>query len=175
MNKKTIILIVLLAGVIVLGVVYGTKKKGEHVDVSGSESIAYLVEGTEITLKDGVSIVPSAPGSASMVTTRYFGNAATGDLNADGADDTAFLITQNSGGSGTFFYVVAALKQGDTYVGTNAVLLGDRIAPQSTELKDGKVTVNYAERKPSEPMTATPSVGVSKHFKIVDGKLAEVK
>lgn len=108
----------------------------------------------------------AAPGSASKIVTRYFGNEATGDLNGDGAADVAFLLTQDGGGSGTFYYVVAALKEAGGYRGTNAILLGDRIAPQTTEIRNGTLIVNYADRKPSDPMTTQPSVGVSKYLKI---------
>jgi putative hemolysin len=131
----------------------------------------YQIEGNPVTLVNGLSEVEAAPGSASKTVTRYFGNEATGDLDGDGQPDVAFLLTQESGGSGTFFYVVAALQTEGGYVGTNAILLGDRIAPQSTTIQDGTIVVNYAERKPGEPFTAAPSVGVSKYFKVVDGNL----
>ena len=96
--------------------------------------------------------------------TAYFGNVAKGDVNDDGVTDLAFLITQNSGGSGTFFYAVAALQNAaGKYNGSNAILLGDRIAPQTTEIRNGILIVNYADRKPDEPFTTQPSVGVSQY------------
>ena len=133
----------------------------------------YLIEGRPVTLTNGLSEVAAAPGSASKVTTRYFGNEATGDLNRDGTPDIGFVLTRSTGGTGTFFYAVVALKTASGYVGTNAVFLGDRIAPQTTEYRDGTLIVNYADRKPGEPMIAKPSVGVSKILKVVDGKLVE--
>lgn len=133
---------------------------------------SYLIENRLVTLKDGISEVEAAPGSASKIVTRYFGNEAAGDLNGDGVADVLFVLTQSPGGSGTFFYAVGALKTSTGWIGTNGVLLGDRIAPQSTEYRDGRAIVSYADRKPGEPVTARPSVGVSKTFKIVDGKLA---
>jgi hypothetical protein len=132
---------------------------------------SYLIENRVVTLKGGVSEVEAAPGAASKIVTRYFGNEATGDLNGDGVADVLFVLTQSPGGSGTFFYVVAAVKTSAGWVGTNGVLLGDRIAPQSTQYRDGTAIVNYADRKPGEPMTAQPSIGVSKTFKVVDAKL----
>ena len=138
---------------------------------SSPRDATYIVEGKSVTLSNGVSEVEAAPGSASKVTTRYFGNDATGDLNGDGQADTGFVLTQSSGGSGTFFYAAAALKTKDGYTGTNAVLLGDRIAPQSTQISGGQLIVNYADRKPGEPFSTPPSVGVTKTFKVVDGKL----
>lgn len=103
-----------------------------------------------------------------MVTTRYFGNEATGDLNGDGLPDTAFLITQDTGGSGLFYYVVVALQTPSGYTTTNAYLIGDRIAPQSTDISTStqELEVNYADRMPGEPMTAQPSVGTTLYLKV---------
>ena len=69
---------------------------------------------------------------------------------------------------------MVALKTATGYSGTNAVLLGDRIAPQTTRIVDGLIEVNYADRAPGEPMTARPSVGVTKRLRVTDGRLVEV-
>jgi hypothetical protein len=135
----------------------------------------YLIEGQPVTLTNGQAESIIVPGSIEKTITQYFGNIAEGDLNADNIPDVAFLLTQNSGGSGTFYYAVAALKTVNGYQGTNAIFLGDRISPQTTEIKNGEIIVNYADRKPSDPMTAEPSVGVSKYLKIQKGSLVEVK
>lgn len=137
--------------------------------VASYRDVTYVVDGKPVALKNGVLEVESAPGSASKITTRVFGNEATGDLNGDGQADVAFVLTQSPGGSGTFYYVVAALKTGTAYTGTNAVLLGDRIAPQTTRVVNGVIEVNYADRKPGEPMTAQPSVGVTKRLQVTEG------
>ena len=136
-----------------------------------AENAAYSVNGENITLVNGQAEKEIAPGSTSKEITKYFGNRAVGDLNGDGAQDVSFLITQDNGGSGIFYYVVAALFTENGYQGTNAILLGDRIAPQSTEIKDGQITVNYADRKADESFAVSPSVGVSKTFKVIDNKL----
>lgn len=134
--------------------------------VTDYKNTTYTIEGQSVTLVDGYAETAAAPGAAAMVITKYFGNEATGDLNGDGAPDVAFLITQDPGGTGTFFYVVAAVKTAEGYRGTDAVFLGDRIAPQTTEIREGKLIVNYAERAPGEPMTARPSVGKSLYLKL---------
>ena len=134
----------------------------------------YQINGRSITLVNGVYESETAPGSASRIITRYFGNDAVGDLNGDGREDVAFLLMQDAGGSGTFYYVAVALRTAAGYQGTNAILLGDRIAPQTTKIENALVIVNYAERKPDEPFSTKPSVGVSKYLKVIDGKLVEV-
>lgn len=130
------------------------------------ENISYTIEGQPITLVNGKAETASAPGGATKIITQYFGNETTGDLNGDGVSDVAFLLTQDMGGSGTFYYVVAAIKTAIGYTGTSAVLLGDRIAPQTTEIKNGQLIVNYADRNSGESMTAQPSVGKSLYLKL---------
>jgi hypothetical protein len=140
----------------------------------GYKDATYVIEGKSVALRNGAAQEPAAPGSTSVVTTKYFGNEATGDLNGDGVPDVAFLLTQDGGASGTFYYIVAALATKTGYAGTNAVLLGDRIAPQNTQIRNGEIIVNYADRKPTDPMTTQPSVGVSKYVRIQNGALTEV-
>lgn len=121
-----------------------------------------MVDGTSVTLLDGVAEKVLENGMATTVKTRYFGNELFKDLNDDGREDVVFLLTQDMGGSGTYFFVVASLNTENGYVGSHALLLGDRIAPQTTESGPGKqVIVNYAERATGEPMTTSPSVGTS--------------
>jgi len=137
----------------------------------------YVIDGVPITLVDGVAETDPTSGSTSKRVTRYFGNALDIDLNGDGKMDLAFLLVQNSGGSGTFYYVVAAIHTPNGFIGTNAILIGDRIAPQYS-IRDPhnplQFIVTYAERKAGEAMSVQPSQGVSKTFKLEGNMLVEV-
>lgn len=133
----------------------------------------YEVGGRWLRLTSGVSEIEPAPGSASKVVTRYFGNEARGDLNGDGVEDVGFIMSQTAGGSGTFYYAVAALRTPEGWVGTNGILLGDRVAPQTTQVENGQLVVNYAERRPGEAMSVQPSQGVTKRLRVVAAKLVE--
>lgn len=131
----------------------------------------YVIEGQHIKLINGEAESEAAPGSASTVVTKYFGDDLQTDLNGDGREDTVFLLTQNSGGSGTFYYVVAALNTPQGYAGSDGYLLGDRIAPQTIEVspnpkQTGVIVVNYADREVGQPMTTPPSVGKSVYLKL---------
>lgn len=161
-------------------------QNGEATYPSDYKNAEYLINGQKVKLENGVSEVEAAPGSASKIITRYFGNEVKHDLNDDGREDVAFLLTQETGGSGTFFYVVAALNTPLGYIGSDAVLLGDRIAPQTTHMDEERtvngtmrqnvIVVNYAVRLPGEPFTARPSLGKSIWLKLDPGtmKLGEV-
>ncbi len=142
------------------------------------QNATYVINGQPVTLVNGKAEQPAAPGSAEKIVTQYFGNAVEIDLNSDGKMDSGFLLTQTTGGTGTFFYVAAATQNPDgTYQGTNAIFLGDRIAPQSTHVDPNhpaQFIVNYADRAPGQPMSAQPTQGVSKTFKLDNGTLVEV-
>jgi hypothetical protein len=141
------------------------------------QNATYIIEGQAVTLVDGTSATAIAPGSASKQVTSYFGNEAELDLNTDGSMDSAFTLVQNSGGSGTFYYTAAALKTAGGYLGTNAILLGDRIAPQRPFVdpdNPSQYIVSYGARPASAPMSSQPTEMVSRTFKLKEGLLVEV-
>jgi hypothetical protein len=153
----------------------------ERVPVSNKESAldplnaSYTIGGRQVHLIDGRAEVEAAPGSATEIMTSVFGKPVYGDLDGDGKEDAALLLVYDPGGSGTFYYVAVAVKVNGTYRGTNGVLLGDRIAPQEVQVRNGVVTVNYADRRPEEPMTASPSVGKSQYLVLKSGELVAIK
>jgi len=170
MNKKFAIVITSLVLVVLAGatayVIYGGRGGDDTAVIPTSAADAknatYNIDGQNVTLVNGVSEVAAAPGSASMIVTRYFGNEVVHDFNGDGKPDVALLLTQTTGGSGTFYYVVAAVNATSGYIGSQGFLLGDRIAPQTTEMGKGNIiVVNYADRNPGESFAVQPSVGKS--------------
>lgn len=180
MNKKHLIgLIILVVAAVLIFLKPVSDKQGaknNEVSVHNYKNSTYTIEGQSVVLTDGFSEIESAPGSATKITTRYFGNEIKHDLDDDGDEDIVFILTQEHGGSGQFFYVVAALNTPTGYRGSEGYFLGDRIAPQSTNMDEGVTTqgtirsnvivVNFATRMSNEPMTATPSVGKSVWIKL---------
>ena len=177
--KKIIIIIVALVVLVVLIFVFGASSLNNILKNStllNPHDGTYLINGEKITLKNGISEAEAAPGSASKIITRYFGNDVKHDLNDDGRTDSAFIITQETGGSGLFYYVVARLNTKNGPLGSDGVFLGDRISPQSTEIDEGKTTqgtnrqnvivVNYAVRASGEPFTTPPSIGKTVWLKL---------
>lgn len=151
------------------------KTSPSSVTLSDAKNTSYTIEGLPVLLANGKAETQAFPGSpSSRITTTVFGDPTVGDLNGDGSPDAAVILVQKTGGSGVFYYVAAALQTTDGMKGTNAILLGDRIAPQTLELNGEEIIVNYADRNPTEPMTANPSVGVSKYLKVEGMQLREI-
>ncbi len=172
--KKIILGVVVPAVILVAGFyafnayIYNEKQAPATASFKDAE---YRIDGTVVRLKDGFAETEAAPGSASKITTRYFGNDYAVDLNDDGKEDVVFILTQETGGTGIFYYVVAAISTERGYVGSDGYLLGDRIAPQTIGTSPnprhtGVIVANYADRPESDPMSSQPSVGRSAYLKL---------
>ncbi|MCP4256771.1 MAG: hypothetical protein GY774_04490 [Planctomycetes bacterium] len=149
------------------------KVEASHQEASAADPLqaSYRIERQEVHLINGKAEAEAAPGSAIKVKTSVFGQAVFGDINGDGNKDAALFLVHQPGGSGTFYYVAAALNTNSGFRGTNAVLLGDRIAPQTIEIRDSIVIANYADRRPEESMSTPPSVGMSIRLVVKSGEL----
>ena len=143
----------------------------------------YMVDGREIELVNGIALRETAPGSAGQAQTKIFGKPAYGFLDEDDVADALVLLADDGGGSGTFYYMAAAVGKkaggsdiagGVIYEGTNAIFLGDRIAPQNILIRNGIAIANYADRKSGEPMTARPGEQKSKYALVRDNVLEEI-
>jgi hypothetical protein len=145
----SVVIITLLVGFFVLNNYIYNEKQAVTPTTSDYLSTEFVIDGESMKLGGDL---------------RYFGNDLVVDLNNDGLDDRVFIITYSPGGSGTFFYVVATLNTKAGYVGSDGYFLGDRIAPQTTELSQNPkhqnvIVINYADRALNEPMTTSPSIG----------------
>ena len=158
--KKDYIILVVVVGLLIFGFFFFKNQKTEIV-ANNCLNTTYKIDGKEVKLINGKAETESTSDS-SRVITQYFGNELKKDFDGDGSEDLIFLLTQQMGGSGTFYYVVGCLNTKDSFVGSHGLFLGDRIAPQSTKTGEGNVVVvNYADRKVGESFAIRPSVGKS--------------
>lgn len=180
-NKKTFkIMGIVFLALFILMSVSACKIKDfdnwDYIDTKGNNSklnlnndisprnASYTIDGEEYTLINGYNEKEITPDSTAKKVTKYFGNEVYLDLNNDGNEDVIFLLTQETSGSGSFFYAVAAINNDNSWEGSNAVFVGDRIAPQSTDLSteyENVVVINYLERGANEALTDEPSQGKS--------------
>jgi hypothetical protein len=131
----------------------------------------YRIEKMTVQLVNGHAESKAAPGSASRIITQAIDEAVFGDLDGDGQVEAALFLSQDSGGSGTFFYVAAAQRADGRWRGTNAVFIGDRVAPEAIHIGDGVIIVQYLDRRPEDPMTVAPSVAKTLEIELVGGHL----
>jgi hypothetical protein len=181
MKPKTLIVIVavamlvVVAGYFVLGIRNANAPAPKTPIAFDPLNTTYTIDNQPVTLINGKAESAAAPGSVTKITTMIFGIPVSGDLNGDGKPDAAVMIVQEPGGSGTFYYAAAAINTGNGAQGTNAILLGDRVAPQNIEIRNGEIIANYADRNPGESFAIQPSLGVSKYLILSGNTLVEKK
>lgn len=143
--SSAILLVVLVAAFFALNSYIHTEKQGEGLP-QDFRDITFSIGDERISLRNNSAEVQSVFGERMHATVRYFGNEVQQDLDGDGVEDVAFLVSQETDDARTFFYVVGALKRESGYIGSKAVLLSTvRIAPQTTEKAEGRqIVVNYA-------------------------------
>ncbi len=172
MNKNITILVVfvliLLFGVYKFAFVDNISKTDLSINFYDGE---YEISGQKFVLKNGLSKIP-IPNSSSKIITKYFGNDADGDIDGDGINDKVFLLTQETGGTGTFYYLAGILNKQNGRIFARPVFIGDRIAPQNTRIENGEVLVNYADRNYGESFDVRPSLGKTLYLKL-DPKIME--
>ncbi len=160
--KRPVLTGLLLASVVALIALVvvmrsAVQKTTEQTAPAAVKNITVTLDDQSFTLEDGAAEKEAAPGSVSKNVVRIVGEPAVGDATGDGKPDSALLIENDPGGSGTFYYAVLAVNRDGSYRATNAVALGDRIVPEDIEFTEGHFVYRFLERKPGEPMAAEPS------------------
>lgn len=165
-NKTLIIASVLIIGGIFCVAYFIPKSPKISIGAASPLDATYLIDEKPVTLVNGKAEIEIAPGAESKQKVSLFGEPAYGDIDGDGDQDAVLLLVSNSGGSGTFYYAAMADNFNRLYRGTDSILLGDRIAPQTYYIQGNKAIVNYAVRPAGAPMTARNSEGESLYLQI---------
>ncbi|MEK7136124.1 MAG: hypothetical protein AAB821_00835 [Patescibacteria group bacterium] len=92
-------------------------------------------------------------------------------VNTESKDFIVAPFAANTGGSGTFVYLVLYVKEAEKYIQADSFLLGDRIKLEKVSSVSGGVEVVVYDRLPDEPYSAMPTQKKYLSFIIMDGKL----
>ena len=98
--------------------------------------------------------------------------AEPGALDSSGKQGAVVFLWVNTGGSGTFVYIVAMTEQDGQPQQMAVDLLGDRVQVHSTSINDGQIVVNVGAFSPSDPLCC-PSQQITRTYKL-DGNRLQV-
>lgn len=132
----------------------------------------FTFDGKVICLNNGISEKKADVNSAGKIITRYTGTNSTGDLNGDGKNDMIVILTQETGGSGTFYYAAVISSENNKYRGSNAVFLGDRIKIKRIEIDKGVAVISYLGHPKNESMASNPTKEFSMKLQFKSGVLS---
>ena len=125
-----------------------------------------------VTLKDGVyEGEPFVPGGASRPRVELLHMPPVLlDMDGDGADEAAVLLSESSGGSGVFTYLAIVGCRDGKAVNIGTFRLGDRIMIRSVVGKDGAVEVESVAAGPGDPLCC-PTRKVRNNYRLQGGNL----
>jgi hypothetical protein len=99
---------------------------------------------------------------------------AFGDLDGDGVEDAAVLISENMGGTGFFVSLLVMLNQGGAPVQSAAYFLEDRPQINNLTITGGRIAVDAVIHGPADPMCC-PNFPAVETFRYRNGSLFLVR
>jgi heat shock protein HslJ len=132
------------------------------------------VEEGPVTLSDGAwEGEPFVAGGASRPRVTLVPDfRLAGDLDGDGSEDAAVLLTESSGGSGSVVYLAVVGRRGGVLVNLGTALVGDRVQVRAGRVANGQVGLEVVQAGPNDA-ACCPSQLAVRRFNLADGKLTE--
>ncbi len=122
-----------------------------------------------VELKDGFYNAGSNPDDFITARLEHY---AIGDMDSDGNDDAAIILSSHGMGSGTFYELTALLAGNGAISQTNSIVIGDRIRVESLSIEQGRITLDVLAHKPDDP-SCCPSQKYLRQFDLVGKRLVE--
>lgn len=119
----------------------------------------YYIDGIVYTLVNG-ELEQAIEDSTTVNKFKLLDFKAEGDINKDGTDDVAVVITNDAGGSGTFYYL-AIFTSGSSPVIENTSYLGDRIVVKDITFTNNQFQVKYLDRDSEADMASDPTIEIT--------------
>lgn len=119
----------------------------------------YYIDGIVYTLVNG-ELEQAIEDSTTVNKFKLLDFKAVGDINKDGTDDVAVVITNDAGGSGTFYYL-AIFTSGSSPVIENTSYLGDRIVVKDITFTNNQFQVKYLDRDSEADMASDPTIEIT--------------
>ncbi len=150
-----------------------------------SMALPYSIDGSAVELESGT--LEGEGGNVSFLT------STSGDMDGDGSSDLAVILVHDSPGSGVFYYLNVFLNDGNEAYGlAGEDFLGDRIKFDLSQIYQegsvssltgvpihpddyGQLVVGYYFHGPEQAFAEDPSVFLTRHWKVQDGKLVALE
>jgi hypothetical protein len=174
--KKALIGVAIVVGIALIAILGPLKdnsgnqqENDQPSDVSQQadpKTATYSIEGETFALANGEADVQVDPGVFMKV--QHFFDQTYGNMNVDEIEDVGVVLSVTTSKSDALVYaaVLASTPQGG-WVGTNAVLVGDRITMKTIDIYNNRLIVTYTQ-------PSAPAVEKVKHYQVRNGVLVEV-
>jgi hypothetical protein len=122
-----------------------------------------------VQLTDG-SFEQGSPASSDFMSVKATDFAAVGDLNGDGKDEVAALVSENYGGTGVFVFLAVYESLNGTLTFQTSTLLDDRPQLNALSIGGGEIFVDAVIHGTDDEMCC-PSLRTTRHYRWMDNQL----
>ena len=122
-----------------------------------------------VQLTDG-KFEQGTPGSADFISVEVTEFVATGDLNGDGTEEAAALISENYGGTGVFVFLTIFARENGSWVFQTSNMVDDRPLLQELSIANNEIFLDAVIHGVDEPMCC-PTLRTMRHYRLVDSLL----
>jgi immunoglobulin-like protein involved in spore germination len=111
-----------------------------------------------------------AAGGTDFLSVAVSDFVAGGDLNSDGENDVAALVSENYGGSGVFVFLAVYVNENGNLTFQNSTMVDDRPQLNTLSIAGGEVYLDAIIHGADDPMCC-PALRTTRHYRLVDGQL----
>jgi hypothetical protein len=122
-----------------------------------------------VQLKDG-KFEQGTAGGADYVSVMLTEFVAAGDLDGDGSDEIAALISENFGGTGVFVFLAIYRTVNGTATFLTSSIVDDRPQLNALSIADGEVFLDAVIHGFDDPMCC-PTLRTTRHYRLVNDQL----
>jgi len=122
-----------------------------------------------VQLTDG-AFEQGTPGGEDYISVQVTGLAASGDLDGDGSQETAVLVSENYGGTGVFVFLAVYSNTARTPAFLTSAIVDDRPQLNALSIENGEVFLDATIHGPDEPMCC-PTRRTLRHYRLINNQL----
>jgi len=130
----------------------------------GATDVLQVVQLTDGKFEQGT------PGSDNFMSIAVTDFVAVGDLNDDGVDETAALISESYGGTGVFVFLAVYANIDGVPAFQNSTMVDDRPQLNALSIDNGEIFLDAVIHGVDEPMCC-PTLRTTRHYRFVDNQL----
>lgn len=139
-------------------------------EIRNSEYQLGASDGLEVVqLTDG-SFGQGTPGSDDFMSISVTDFVALGDLNADGREEVAALISENYGGTGVFVFLAVYAEVNGTWTFQSSTMVDDRPQLRELSITNSEIFLDAVIHRTDDPMCC-PTLRTMRHYRFVDNQL----
>jgi len=122
-----------------------------------------------VQLKDG-KFEQDTQGAADSISVAVSDFMAVGDLNSDGTNEVAALISENYSGTGVFVFLAVYANENGTLTFQNSTMVDDRPQLKALSIENSEIFLDAVIHGSDEPMCC-PTLRTTRHYRFMDNQL----